>query len=215
MEDAFGISDFGQTEIVSRRLTSKPPDDPRVRHIEKLSRLAVEAKRRGDSQSALQHEEAALAIWFEIQDLVDKELFQAVVAGKLYNLGQLHSAVKDYRSAEEYFERARELDSAAGNHIAEAADIRGVAFIRQENGDMAQAAELHRRALELDTQSKFDYGAAIDRANLGVVHLESKAFDAAKRYLNEALTSFESLGRTKEAHEIRALLLSANSNNTA
>jgi tetratricopeptide (TPR) repeat protein len=160
MNEALSIRDFGQTEVSLRQSACEFLDDAHAAAIGNLSKLASEAKRKGDLQAALEHEEAALAICLEMESALGKTPSQAITAAKLYNLGQLHYQRQEFVDAKACFEQASHIDAASGNLIGQAADFRGLAFVKQDSGDLQGAVLLHKTALELDTRGGFAYEIA-------------------------------------------------------
>ena len=209
MTEAFTLRDAGQTEVFLRTLQCELPTDARIQEIGELSRLATLARQKGDLQTALAHEKAALGNCLELQTVAKSTALQALTAAKFYNLGQLHYQLKELDAARMSFEQACQLDARSGNMVGQAADSRGLAFVKQDTGDLRGALELHKHALELDTRGGFHYGIAVDQANLGVNYLRLAEPVPAKECLLQALRVFEALGRTHEAGQVRLLLKTA------
>lgn len=209
MNEAFAITEAGQAEVFVRQLGGRLPDNVRVQEIGRLSTLATQAKQRGDLQSALELEESALAICRELRSSEETPALLALTAAKLYNIGRLHYEKKEFDAARISFENARVLDAASGNIVGQAADYRGLAFIKQDAGDPLGAVELHQKALELDRRGAFAYGISTDEANIGANYLRLADPVTAKKYLLDALSGFDALGKTHEAGQVRAILQAA------
>lgn len=209
MTESLTIRDGGQTEVFFRALKCELPTDARVPRIGQSSKLATLARQRGDLRIALTHEKAALSNCLALQTVADTTALQALTAAKFYNIGQMHYQLKEFDAAKISFEQACQLDARSGNLVGQAADSRGLAFVKQDTGDLRGALELHKHALEFDTGASFLYGIAIDQANLGVNYMNLAEAVPAKNCLLEALRAFEALGRTHEATQVRMLLETA------
>ena len=189
-----------------RHLEATLPADARIKRIAELCRFSDLSKEAGDFRSALQFERSALNVCEELLNETQPSALLALKAARLYNVAQLWYDQLDLHAARSNFERARVLDEESGNVVGEAADCRGLAFIKQDEEDFAGAIELHEWALELNTLAGFSYGIATDLANIGACYLAVGEHVAAKTNLNEATRKLSSLGRNQEAAAVRNLL---------
>ena len=57
----------------------------------------------------------------------------------------------------------------------------------------------------------FEYGIAVDQANIGAIYLELGDFQQALRYLGQALSYLEAWCQVQEAEEVRHLMQTAES----
>lgn len=180
-------------------------ENERGAQIAELSQMAYSAKERGDLKFALEHEIRAYMLCLQLRDTLEEATFHALAAAKLYNMGQLYYRLEKFEEAGSSFEQAKELDAATGNLVGQAADIRSLGFLQQDAGNLLAALELHKEALELDSKAGFEYGVAIDRANIGSIYLELRDSQHALEYLGQALTAFEAWGQVGEAERVRQL----------
>jgi tetratricopeptide (TPR) repeat protein len=206
MNEVFILRESRQTEAVGRHLDSELPDDPRITEINRLSELVAKAKKSGDLASAIHWEGLALQLCEELGSSDRTPALQALIAAKHYNLGQLYYSDGDSERAKAGFDKALELDVLSNNLVCQAADLRGLAFLKQDSSDTRAAIDLHRRALELDEQAGFLYGVAMDEANLGQNLLLLGKKNDAIDVLRSALERFRALGHSEEAAQVNALL---------
>lgn len=121
----------------------------------------------------------------------------------------LEEPLKEFDQAEACFQRARTLDADAGNIVGEAASVRSLGFLRQEAGDFLGALKLHKEALQLDRRAEFEYGIAIDQANVGAVYCELGDPGLALPYLRSALRAFEMWDYSQDAEKLGQLVRKA------
>lgn len=122
----------------------------------------------------------------------------------IYQLGRVVEA-------RDHFEQAAQLDKETENRIGESASLRSLAVTFQDIGELEQALNLHLRALTLDTDADFEYGIAIDQANIGAIHLELHDYRSALQYFGKALTLFKAWGQVQKSDSIRQLVQIAES----
>lgn len=174
--------------------------------IVELGRLAHMAKERGELETSLQYESEAYRLCLQLSDAPGGLSFPSLVAARLYNMGQLHYWMGEVEEAKRWFEHARELDADARNLVGQAGSVRSLFFLCHEAGDLSGALELHKEGLQLDCEADFEYGIAVDRANIGTVYYELGDFQQALQYLGQALRSLEVQGRVQEAEKVRRVM---------
>jgi len=211
MDDVFLI--HSPDDIVFYLQSSATPDilerDERVVRIVELSTLAHSAKERGDLETALRHESEAYKLCLQLSDAPERLNIPSLVAAKLYNIGQLHYWMEEFEEARLCFEQARQLDADAGNLVGEAASVRSLGFLTHDAGDLLGALRIHEEAMQLDCKADFEYGIAVDQANIGAIYCELDDFELALPYLRKALASFERWGRVQESGKVSQLIRDA------
>lgn len=193
--------------------TQSTIDHDELAEITKLSELAYAAQDEGALETALRLEKTAYSACLQLHQAVDSrnEHLLLLSAAKLYNMGQLHYRMGQADEARLCFEEARELDAEAGNSVGQAAALRSLGFIQQDEGNLLGALDLHTEALQLDTEAGYDYGVAVGLANIGAIYLELGDFRLSWNYLKEARLILGALGQVAETEQVEQLLKEADS----
>jgi tetratricopeptide (TPR) repeat protein len=208
MEDIFSMRSSDDIVIYFQSLGigNILDQDDRFAHIIELTERACVAKEQGDLHTALQCQREAYKLCIQLGTASGGLGFPSLVAATLYNMGQLHYWMQEREEAQLCFEQARELDAEAGNLVGEAASIRSLGFLLQDADDLPSALALHLEALQLDDEAGFEYGVAVDQANIGAVYCGLGDFEKASSYLEPALDAFRGWGHVQEAEKVRQLI---------
>jgi CHAT domain-containing protein/tetratricopeptide (TPR) repeat protein len=142
---------------------------------------------------------AALSRSASIPDSVGMARSLGNIGAAFYGAGALDSAVV-------YLERARDLALTQGDHRTAANGLTVLADVMYERGDLAGAAELYARSLEIRRRIGDAYGTAADQHNLGLVYRELGDRDAAReQFLKARAVNLEHGYRAEAADNLLAL----------
>ena len=120
----------------------------------------------------------------------------------LHNLGQLHDNQEEFEAALDYYRQSLEINQAIGAKLGVVEDLGALAAIYQVTGRPDQARELHEGALYLYVEMSHRRGQVWTLVDLGILARDMGDFDAAERYLTDALGLAQEMGDPHEIYEV-------------
>lgn len=124
---------------------------------------------------------------------------KSFLASFYYNVSLLLGSSALEINAEEYLKKAIEIYTELGLDFKLSKSLVAYAGIFERKTEFHEAIKVLFRALEIDTGIKDGYSIALDKANLGILHLRIDEFETAFKYLNQALEYYE---KNKMKYEI-------------
>jgi len=151
-----------------------------------LNNLAVVYEQEGDHASAEKLYRQAKASF----QLLDDETRQGVVTG---NVAEERMEQGDLPSAVQLYKEAMQLGGPANSENAAAA-VRGMAYVRQLQGDLVGAKQGFERSLATWQKNGVQYYSAYAMWNLGSLLLEESDFTGSRKMYEQALALRTSAG---------------------
>jgi signal transduction histidine kinase len=131
-----------------------------------------------------------------LKELEDKSSLSGTEKGFLasfyYNLSLVWSSTELKISAEDYLEKAIQLNQETGNNFKLSKCYNAYGDVLEKKGDYPRAIEYIHKSLEIDRSLNEPFSIAISQANIGILRLRLKEIDTANEYLNESLEYFSS-----------------------
>jgi CHAT domain-containing protein/Tfp pilus assembly protein PilF len=161
-----------------------------------LGNIASVHKGRGDYALAAEYYERALETRARTGDRRGQ-------AADLNNLGLVSEALGDLKGAEAHFRRALNLNREDGRERAAANNLTNLANLATRRCRYQTALDLYRDALAARLETSDRQGEALDRQNLGLLHLSWGDYPAALRSLEASLAILQQLEMPLWAAEVR------------
>lgn len=129
-----------------------------------------------------------------LKELEDKPTLTAkeksFLASFYYNLSLVMVDSELNISAEDYLDKAIELNSEAGNQFKLGRCYTAYASILETKKEYPRAIEYIEKALEIDQRLNEPWSIALSQANIGILRLRLNEVDKAYEYLNQAMEYF-------------------------
>ena len=136
-------------------------------------------------QSGLKYLNEALEVAEEIND--DER-----VSFILNSIGGLYiDVIKDYDTAESYYNRALELSEKINYKMGIARAYHNLGLVNYNKKDLNSALEFHKKSLEIVTKEKLKEGRAYNFGSIANIYLELGEVDSAIEYFNKSLEAAE------------------------
>ena len=117
-----------------------------------------------------------------------------VQCAALNNLGNVAIGLGRLDKAEEYFSRSRAIARELGDVTAEGTALSGLGGMRLNNGDYPGARSALEASLQIFTDARDVYAAALIRLNLARAALAEKRYDDADAHLRESSAEAQRIG---------------------
>jgi tetratricopeptide (TPR) repeat protein len=115
------------------------------------------------------------------------------------NLGLVYCDVPDWERSEGYFMKSLEIASRAGDTSGQAFALSNMARVQASQGNLKNAVLSYTKAIDLFTEVRHRYDAALVKHNRGKLFAKMEERQPASKDFIEAIETFRSLGKHKEA----------------
>lgn len=140
----------------------------------------------------------AIAAFQEALNALPKDQF--VREGQIYtNLGWAYSYLPDWSKSEDAFSKSLAIKAKSGDTSGQAYALNGMARVEEVQGDMDAAIANSTRAIELFTDRRDFYNAAVVKYERGRRFRKMNERGRASTDFSEAADEFRALGKTVEA----------------
>jgi CHAT domain-containing protein/tetratricopeptide (TPR) repeat protein len=187
---AYSKSDLNTAESLNRNaLKIARAQHQRFLEASALSNLGVFELRQQHCADAVEHFDAALAI---ARDLHNRTLFQRIAG----NAGWCYYKLGDFDRALESFTQAEKTAAGLGVAQDQVVWLTNIGSIHYEHHNSVEATNYYQRALTIARNTENKSQIAVCLNNLSATALETKHFDEAEKYNNEALALKRAIGDT-------------------
>ena len=115
------------------------------------------------------------------------------------NLGLAFADLPDWTRSGDYFRKSLEIKSKAGDTLGQASALSNMARVQASQGDLQAAIDSSNRAIDLFTEMRDLYDAALVKHNRGKLFRRMNEYERARKDFTEASEAFRTLGRPVEA----------------
>jgi tetratricopeptide (TPR) repeat protein len=143
--------------------------------------------RLGEYQRALEHYEAALAVWEERGN-------GRKAAITLHRIGLVHEKQDQYPMARAFYERSLSIQREVGSRSDVAATLHQLANVHLLVGEYRQARELYEQAVAEFEVLHERSGAAAGLHQLGILHQLCSEYEEARECYQQALVIHDTIG---------------------
>ncbi|WP_271770249.1 tetratricopeptide repeat-containing sensor histidine kinase [Aquimarina algiphila] len=117
-----------------------------------------------------------------------------ITYGSYINIGSIYAKLNDYKSSNDYYQKALKLSQQKENYHAITVIKMNLAFNYQEQKDMEKATVLYNEAILLSEEKEYKHLSLIARLNIGSVYKDLKKYDEAEIAFSSALNEAIELG---------------------
>ncbi len=118
----------------------------------------------------------------------------AIIYGSYINIGSIYAKLNDYKSSNDYYQKALKLSLEKENYHAIAVIKINLAINYQEQKEIDKATSLYNEVIVLSEKKEYKHLSLIARLNIGSVYKDLKKYNEAEIAFSSALDEAITLG---------------------
>ena len=157
----------------------------------------------------MQNYEEALRMFDIMHEQCEKTNDRFWCGYALHGLSKVYLLQKKYPGAKQFLEKAMLIAQEENNQLGISNCITELANFYFQTGDLAEAEQMHKRALAIREQNHFVGGAVTNCIHLGEIYIAQSKLEDALQILNKGLQMAEQIKVNPKIYQVHLLLSKA------